>query len=108
MALITLCRFPECGRPVRAKKLCQQHYKLWHDGRKLRPLRAISEKRYDTVRFVGIRIRRAAVDVLEAFRVEAGISQSAMLSKVAEEWAECYRRVVERRSAVATPGEPPP
>ncbi len=33
------CTFPECGRPVLAKDLCQTHYQMQRRGEELRPIR---------------------------------------------------------------------
>lgn len=36
---VQICKFPECGRPVMARQLCQTHYQQQRRGEELRPVK---------------------------------------------------------------------
>ena len=77
-----------CGRPIRARGLCQTHYKQVRKLGRTRPIKAKRAPREDTVRYAGFTLTSLAASLLEAEAVRRGLAPNALITDILEAWAK--------------------
>jgi len=82
------CSVEGCGRPVRARGMCQTHYKQVLRMGKTRPIKSKRAPRAEAVRFAGFSLTPLAANLLESEAVRRKIAPNALITDILEGWAK--------------------
>jgi len=83
-----VCTVEGCGRQVRARGLCQTHYKQIRKEGRLRPIKPKRAPRFHTQRFSGLSLSPQAVAALSRETLRRKAAPNALVTDILEEWAK--------------------
>jgi len=81
------CRVEGCGRSVRARGLCQTHYKHLRRGERLLPIAPKRSPREGTEKLSGFSLTHHAAKVVRTSAERRRVAISAVVADVLEQWA---------------------
>ena len=81
------CSFRGCGRQMRARGLCQTHYKQQLQGEALKPIALKRAKREGTMRYAGLSLTEACVSVIQERAKRMSLTGNAVITDILEKWA---------------------
>jgi len=83
-----ICSVPDCGRHVRAKGVCQTHWKrLKKTGKAEGPIKPVRSRRLGAVRVGGCSLSPHAAKTVKRYAGERGVAFNAVVTDVLEAWA---------------------
>ena len=94
------CVVADCLRKVRARGLCQTHYKQLKKLGVLRPIRECRTRRLGRVKLLGLSVLPACEEKVKQHAGETGLTVNAVITDVIEKWA-LRRHRQERKSGSA-------
>jgi hypothetical protein len=77
-----------CGRPIRARGLCQTHYKHLRKFGKVRAIKPKREGRTGTVRYSGLSLTSGCADALQHLARQRSVAPNAIITDILEAWAK--------------------
>jgi hypothetical protein len=96
-----LCKVPDCGRPVRARGLCQSHHKQDCKFGQVWELERRQPRRKGTVRLSGLSVTREAADKVRRVASERGFTPNHLITDILEDWAKRKHRALQRKGRAA-------
>ena len=82
------CSVEGCDRPVRARGMCQTHYKQVLRFGKTRPIKSKRAHRAEAVRFAVFSLTPLAADLLAGEARRRGVAANALITDILEGWAK--------------------
>jgi len=86
-SLAKVCKVKECGRPEYARGYCQTHHRQVLNTGKVSAIRPYRARDAGTEKFAGLRLNKRTIEAVRAIAKEKGISDSAAIAFVLEEWS---------------------
>jgi len=86
-----VCKVAECGRRAYARSLCQTHHRQLLTLGKTTRIRPYRERSPGTVKFAGLRLTPACVEVVKAYAKERELSRGAAIAGILEDWTASRR-----------------
>ncbi len=83
-----MCSVSGCGRPIRARGLCQTHYKHLRKFGKVRAIKPKREGRMGTVRYSGLSLTSGCADALQYLAKQRNVAPNAIITDILEAWAK--------------------
>jgi hypothetical protein len=81
-----LCSVPDCGRPAKARGLCQTHYRQMLTECRVRPVHRYRKRTPGTVKFAGLRLSPGCARKLKKWADDQGLSVGAIIADILEDW----------------------
>jgi hypothetical protein len=82
---------------VRARRLCQSHYKQHRESGRVWKLERYRPRRKGTARLSGLSLTREAADKVRRVASERGLAPSRLITDVLEDWAQRKHRAMQRK-----------
>jgi hypothetical protein len=82
-----ICSVDGCGRPARARGLCQTHYKHLRKHGETRPINPKRQGREGTVRYAGLSLTEACAAAIDAVAQSESVAPNAVITDIIETWA---------------------
>ncbi len=83
-----VCSVSGCGRPIRARGLCQTHYKHLRKFGKPRAINPKREGREGTVRYSGLSLTAECAQAIDKLARREGLAPNAIITDILETWAK--------------------
>jgi len=83
-----LCVVEGCGRPARARGLCQTHYKHMRKHGETRQINPKRQGRDGTVRYAGLSLTSGCASAIDAVAKTQGVAPNAVITDIIEGWAK--------------------
>ncbi len=83
-----VCSVEGCGRPVRARGMCQTHYKQVLRFGKTRAIKTKRAPRPEAVRFAGFSLTPMAANLLAGEARRRVVAANALITDILEGWAK--------------------
>lgn len=100
-----ICTVEGCGRPARARGLCQTHYKHLRKYGSTRPINPKRHGREGTVRYAGLSLTKQCADAIDSVARSEKVAANAVITDIIEGWAR--RQKPPRGKSPAKGGKPP-